>query len=367
MPSPHRRAFIDWARGVAVLLMIEAHTVDAWTRAADRGSAAFGLARVAGGLAAPLFLWLAGVAVVLAASAAERRSGDRRAAADAVVRRGLEIFVLAFLFRLQAFVVSPGSSPVMLFRVDILNVMGPAIALAALLWGALGGPWARAWTFGGGASLVALATPLVRESRAVDSLPAIAQWYLRPSGEYTNFTLLPWAGFVLAGACVGVVVDRANRQAWECRAQLCLAAAGAAVMAAGFFAAGRPSVYARAEFWTSSPTYFAIRCGGMTMALAAMYFIERALGVRARALGWLQRFGQHSLFVYWIHVELVYGYASWLWRGRLPLAATIAGFAAFSLLMYGTLALRDRVVEGWRAGPPAGLVHAPRAKTRYRV
>ena len=32
MTSSHRRAYVDWARGIAVLVMIEAHTVDAWTR-----------------------------------------------------------------------------------------------------------------------------------------------------------------------------------------------------------------------------------------------------------------------------------------------------------------------------------------------
>ena len=32
--------YIDWARGIAVLLMIEAHTTDAWTRAADKKSVA---------------------------------------------------------------------------------------------------------------------------------------------------------------------------------------------------------------------------------------------------------------------------------------------------------------------------------------
>ena len=65
---------------------------------------------------------------------AVRRGGSRRDAAEAVCRRGLEIFILAFLFRLQAFIVSPGSHPVTLFRVDILNIMGPAIVAAGLVW-----------------------------------------------------------------------------------------------------------------------------------------------------------------------------------------------------------------------------------------
>ena len=29
-----RRGYIDWLRGVSVLIMIEAHTLDAWTRGA---------------------------------------------------------------------------------------------------------------------------------------------------------------------------------------------------------------------------------------------------------------------------------------------------------------------------------------------
>src|SRR5262245_45165423 len=100
--------YIDWARGLAVLLMIEAHVTDAWTRPADKTSFAYGIAVILGGFAAPLFLWLAGVGVALAAArTAERR--NRRAAVEAMCKRGLEIFLLAFLFRLQAFIVSPPS------------------------------------------------------------------------------------------------------------------------------------------------------------------------------------------------------------------------------------------------------------------
>ena len=80
MTSSHRRAYIDWARGIAVLLMIEAHTIDAWTRLQpDRPTdVAFRDATVLGGFAAPLFLWLAGLAVVLRARRAPpERTGSR--------------------------------------------------------------------------------------------------------------------------------------------------------------------------------------------------------------------------------------------------------------------------------------------------
>ena len=42
----------------------------------------------------------------------------------------------------------------------------------------------------------------------------------------------------------------------------------------------------------------------------------------------LERLGPHSLFIYWIHVELVYGYSSWLWRHRLPLWGTAIALRA---------------------------------------
>src|SRR5258705_178123 len=44
--------------------MIEAHTFDAWTRPTSRVGHAFRNLTVLGGFAAPLFLWLAGVAWV---------------------------------------------------------------------------------------------------------------------------------------------------------------------------------------------------------------------------------------------------------------------------------------------------------------
>ena len=107
--APTRRRYIDWTRGLAVLIMIEAHALDAWTRSSSRSAPAYQYLSMLGGFAAPLFLWLAGLSLVLAAEHTFRRTGSRSTATDAIVRRGAEIFILAFLFRLQAFVVSPGS------------------------------------------------------------------------------------------------------------------------------------------------------------------------------------------------------------------------------------------------------------------
>ena len=58
------------------------------------------------------------------------------------MRRGLWIFGLAFLFRVQAWVLG-WAPPRTLLKVDILNIMGPSIAAAAALWGAFRSTRAR--------------------------------------------------------------------------------------------------------------------------------------------------------------------------------------------------------------------------------
>src|SRR5262245_42496544 len=97
-----RRRYLDWMRGIAVLVMTQANVLDSWTRLDVRGSWQFGWAMIVAGFGALLFLFLAGVSVVLAAGSTLRRTGDAEAAASAVMRRGVWIFFLAFVFRIQA-------------------------------------------------------------------------------------------------------------------------------------------------------------------------------------------------------------------------------------------------------------------------
>src|SRR5438045_4694888 len=57
-PNPSRRlGYLDWARGLAVLAMIETHGVNAWTVADDRDTPLFGASRVVGGFSPPLSLF----------------------------------------------------------------------------------------------------------------------------------------------------------------------------------------------------------------------------------------------------------------------------------------------------------------------
>jgi len=364
-PSLGRRAYIDWARGIAVLVMMEAHTLDAWTRGADHRTIAFRDAQILGGFAAPLFLWLAGVGVVLSATRRAERRGSRAAAVDAVCRRGLEIFLLAFLFRLQSFVLSPGTPAALLFRVDILNVMGPAIVITGLIWGistVSRSPGPLVAAYAAVAAAATLLTPVVRATPLVDMLPIWFQWYLRPAGDYTVFTLFPWVGFVFAGGACGALLATIRTSDDERRLHVWIGAAGAALTAIGMYGATFPSIYRASSFWTTSPSFFTIRVGVLMLTLSAAYASSALLERSGITLPSLERLGRSSLFVYWIHVELVYGYASWLWHARLPLWGTAIAFAIFSAVIYRAVLWRDDVVSAWR-GRGRPITPAPQAVT----
>jgi len=338
-----RRGYLDWLRGLAVLIMIGAHVLDSWTRYADRDAAIFGYAMMVAGFGAPLFLFLAGLSVALSAGAKLRRGRPAREAARAVARRGVEIFALAFLFRLQSVVVSWGSWASML-KVDILNIMGPCIVAAALLWGALRTTAARLAAFVLVAAAIGFATPPVRGLEALAALPDPLEAYIRPLPALTAFPLFPWAGFVFAGAAVGVILEKRRSPPSERQANLQFAATGALLAAGAYAASFQPSPYANSNFWTSAPSFFFLRLGILVAA------VPLAFAWRNGRTRWspVEQIGRTSLFIYWIHIELIYGLMVRPLHKALSLGEAAAGVVLFTALMVAVSVLKERLWDSRR-------------------
>lgn len=247
-----RRRYLDWVRGLAVLIMMQAHVLDSWTRVDVRRSWQFAWSMIVAGFGAPLFLFLAGVSVALSAGAKSRRGGDDAAAAAAVIKRGAWIFALAFLFRIQAWVLGWGP-PRTLLKVDILNVMGPSVAAAGAVWGLFRVPLSRSLAFAVSTVALSLMTPIVRSMHALDVLPDVLEAYVRPLTGFASFCIFPWSGFVFAGACAGVLLDAARTQPRESQLNTWFATMGLALSAAAYAASFLPSAYGHSEFWAARP------------------------------------------------------------------------------------------------------------------
>jgi uncharacterized membrane protein len=325
--------------------MVEAHTLDAWTREADRSSRVFGYGAILGGFGAPLFLFLAGVAVMLAIGRRAPAAG-LGTASRSVERRGWEIFGLAFLFRLQAKLLSGGPWASIL-KVDILNIMGPAIAGAAATARLVTTCSGRLLAFGATAVAIAMLTPPVRMAPWLSPLPDAVEGYLRPIPGLTNFTLFPWAGFVVAGAFAGVLLERSRDEESERRLNLWFLAGGLVLTAGGYALSFAPPLYSNASFWTSSPTFFCMRVGLLTLGLPLAYGWTQ----RRPMSRWtpVQQFGRTSLFVYWIHIEMVYGILSRDLHRSLTIAQWLGAYVVFLGVLLALSLLKDRAVAWWRS------------------
>jgi uncharacterized membrane protein len=351
-----RKVYLDWLRGVAVIVMVAAHVTDAWTRVEDRTRDLYGYTVIVAGLASPLFLFLAGLTLSLAAS--NRAVTVGHAAAASTARwRALQIFALAFLFRLQSQLL--GWGPLVNFlKVDILNVMGVAMFAAALLWGLSSNRLVRITLFALATATIAMTTPLVREWGALAALPDAIEAYIRPLAGRTNFALFPWAGFLLGGTIAGELIQAARTDRDERRAQYGLLIAGAAGAAIAYALSFQPSIYANANFWTSSPTFFFMRLGLCTVLLPVAWEIDRFHTlVRDVAAGFSRRMppdvpgrvittlGRSSLFVYWIHVEMAYGSMALPLRRSLPLEQSLLGTVTLCAVLYLITRWKDRVMH----------------------
>ena len=336
-----RRPYIDWMRGVAVLVMIEWHALDAWTLQSDRDGTAFWLLSFVGGWAAPLFLFLAGVAVPLAGHAKLARGVSRRDACRDLQRRGWQVFLLAHLFRLQSFLLNPTARWSSLLKPDILNILGLGLVAAAAIWGRGRGRRSEAiWLLTIALAVVAI-TPLVRGWWWPSLLYPRFEAYLRPVGTFGVFSLFPWVGLLFAGATVGVyLADQPDTPSVHKR----LALIGLSVFAIGMIGSFMPSPFALSSFWTTSISLFLIRSGVMTTLLPLAWLIKRKA---SNAWSPTIMLGRHSLFVYWVHVELAYGIFMRPWQKSFPLTEALIGFVLLTALMVVlTLAWQK-----WRRAP----------------
>ncbi|NOT43502.1 MAG: DUF1624 domain-containing protein [Acidobacteria bacterium] len=341
-----RRAYLDWLRGVAVLVMVEAHLFDAWTAPSDRETLLYQALIFLGGFGAPAFLFLAGVAMPLAASSRTARGLSPAAVLACARRRGWQLFGLAFLFRAQAWVISGGRLPFALLKVDILNILGLSMLGAAYLSGAATTRRHRVGLLVTvAAGLIAFA-PELRASAWLAALPDPLLWYVRPWEGRSSFTLVPWPAFLLAGAAVGewLAGSPAEREAavtWR------IGALGVALVCVGaVWAAGDARTWDERSLWTVAPSHVSIRLGILMIA------VPLARAWCARVSGWspLTTFGVSSLFVYWVHVEMVYGRPVRALHRSLTLEQAVLAYVAFCAFLLGLVLAKSRLIE-WRGKP----------------
>jgi uncharacterized membrane protein len=363
-----RLAYIDWMRGLACVLMFQTHCYDSWLNPQSRKSALRVWSQLGGTLPAPLFTFLAGVSVALVTERLRQKGIARNAIAKQTIRRGAEIFALGLLFRVQEFALGYRWSPwTDLLRVDILNLLGLAIILVAVLCWLTGSsvpaspqidPVRSSRNRGMVASLaaatvIAMVTPPLWTTWRPKFLPWPLESYINGVHIFNKpqpwlFPIFPWTAFAFAGLAVGFFLFTDLAKHRETHAFLCFAGAGIlAALLSMLFDRSPIHLYAVYDYWHSSPNFLFMRCGILLLILFAVYAWCR-WGFAQKGFSPMIQLGRTSLLVYWVHIEFVYGRFSILPKRQCSILKATFGLFVIFLSMVVLSLLRTRWKK-WRA------------------
>ncbi len=381
IPAKSRLAYIDWARGLACLLMFQTHCYDSWLSPADRKSTFFMYSQLGGTFPAPLFLFLAGISFALVTEKLRLKNVSPNQIARTTIRRGAEIFAFGLLFRLQEYVIAWGWAPKTdLLRVDVLNTIGASMMLMGVLcWLVLqaerrlissapekskGGPslprfLRQGWGTGkpvqvvlilassATALLISLVTPLLWTTWRPNWLPWPLASYIDGAHnlgvpQASLFPLFPWAGFAFAGLALGFILQSTWARTNEPRMFFSLGLAGSVLIEFSRWLDAQPrQFYPVYDYWHTSPAFFLIRVGMLMVILAGAYIWCR-WGAAQWGFSPVIQLGQASLLVYWVHIEFVYGRVSILPKRAMGVGGATVGLLVISLAMLALAYVRTK-------------------------
>ena len=322
-------------RGLALVIMIQVHVFNSFARMDVRNSGVYSLAVFVGGMAGPLFLFMAGMTFAFLMESLERREPNSRRRWMACLRRAGYILAIAFLIRIVNWASSwPHAGWEEIIRVDILNSMGLAMAafsVAALL---AGSRRIRAVLLG--AVAIAAVSPLVANFNWAAAPPLLHE-YLAPGFGRGHFPFFPCASYLGFGMTAGAAVRLTDAARMD-RLMQWSALIGGAFILGGQYVSNLPySVYSQSNFWTDNPTLICMRVGISLVMLAGCYtWTAFCAGPR---WSWMQCLGKNSLMVYWVHLMLVYGALTAPFQKALSIPATALATVAVIAMMVALSAL----------------------------
>jgi hypothetical protein len=305
-----RFLFIDLYRSAVIFFMLEGHVARVVLAQEFQQTWWFRLHELFHGITAPAFLFGAGLTFVIST---RKRWEEFHSWGPRLARRiGRLLFVLMlglalhlpFLSARKTILEGSAQDFLQLFQCDVLICIGVGLlALHAVLFFLK--TEAR---FFGLVLTIALAvvflTPIVWEIDFLNILPIpLAQ--LMNSRHGSQFPLFPYVGFLFMGVIVSwefrVFVER-HQEVLFVRRLLLL---GAVSVIAGIAAELIPvRWYAHSDFWYTGPPYFFVRSGVLMMMIAGFWHLERMISSQRRVL---TVFGRESLFIYVLHLVLIYG------------------------------------------------------------
>jgi uncharacterized membrane protein len=353
-PAPARKneryAFVDLLRGIALIVMVETHVINAYLPMADRKNPFFFWLSFVNGLVAPSFLFASGFSLVIQAQRRWQDWINLRAPFWKQMRRLGFILLVAYYMHLPHFGLSKFLTQHDLpfwkaaFQVDVLQCIVISLVFANLLMIATRKPGRFLWAAALMATFAALVTPWMWAQNFVGRVPLFLAMFLNQNGQ-SLFPIFPWISFVLSGCCAGHLFLSAASLREDSKYMMRAFLIAVAGIGVALFLRSIPALnFWNVNFYTTSPLYVAIRIGCVLMICAGLYFLEKKLGWVPQAV---RLAGQESLLVYCFHLVLIF---SVLRRSQVtPYLSRQLGYAGCFALSAVLIVLMILSAHGWHA------------------
>jgi fucose 4-O-acetylase-like acetyltransferase len=324
--SPNRLQYLDWMRGLGALIMLHGHVWDSFVRDDLRTKGPYIFSQFLGGMPPAIFLFLTGITLAFLMDSTERKGLGPRDRLTTAFKRSGYLFAVAFAFRLQMWVFGLPAPWQDLFRVDILNCMGLAIAVLSVM--ALFRTADRVRLCAALGLAIAFAAPLVSQIHWA-AVPWMLRSYVAPDLRF--FAFFPWAAYVAFGMSAGSAIRLIPQESIE-RAMQWATLGAIVTIAACEYCANLPfSIYTKSEYWLNSPAQILTKLGVILLMLSFSFVWTRYLA--KDGWSWVRQLGTTSLLVYWVHIELVYGRGLFFLKNSLTEAETMVAAVLIIVLM----------------------------------
>jgi uncharacterized membrane protein len=321
--SPKRLLAVDLARVLAILFMVQGHTLDVLLDPAYRQGFLFEKWLYLRGLTAPTFFMLSGFSFMIATCRHWESHLGLSSAWFKRIRRFLFFVILGYAMHVPFRTVHDvkwidAAGWQSWFQVDVLQCIGLTLASLQLLVFATKTPKRFAGLAGGIGAFIVLTTPVVWNLATTNRIPAwLGAYFTGYTGSF--FPLFPWSGYVFFGAVLGYGYVHYSSRAQGLSLYPLLGLGTGLILAGTLLQKLSLEIYHHVDYWRDSPNLFLTRVGCVCLVLSALIYLTRKIRMPEKPI---QALAQESLTIYFVHICILYG-SLWNTGLRQKIGATL--------------------------------------------
>ncbi|NUN68962.1 MAG: DUF1624 domain-containing protein [Bacteroidetes bacterium] len=346
--SKQRYLFIDLLRFLAVIFMIQGHTFDALLDFGLRTHTLFFVHDFFHGFIAPMFLFASGVAFGISTF---KRWEEHIVPGERMRKRFGKfagLLVIGYTLHLPFFSLTKvltEATPAELaawLQVDALHCI--AVTMLVLQSAVFLLKDERKFVLFTAilAAVIIFLAPVLWSLPLSDRLPLWFASYLNMQNS-SWFPLFPWSAYILCGVIYASVFIRAKEHHQAARFMQRSVAYGLAIMAVMFILVNIPmGIYPSHDVWKANPLIVFARMGFVAVVIAGVFFAEHSVTIPSRIP---QMMGRESLFIYIIHLVIIYGSA--LNKGLQQIIGPVLNVLEASSVFIAVLAVISLFTYGW--------------------